>query len=205
MILGIVNMAAMSPQAETVYYILDNVMLAGGTQMTGLFSWTYNANDFESGVGQFTSLNIPWTSHDESDLHANIDVTESIEITLTNNLHDDGVDIMLVLSQPLTPTTGSTLVIGAGESKYEIGGNGFHTGLFLSGSISPTNSTLRIEATPPGHVTLSWESGIPGYVLQEATSLTATNWMDSTNGSANPVVIQTSEPMKFYRLAKPIP
>ncbi len=74
-------------------------------------------------------MEIPWTDHDETDLEANIDVTESIEITFTNNVHGDGLNIMFVLEEPLTPTTSSLLVIGAGESKYEIGGNGFNTGL----------------------------------------------------------------------------
>jgi hypothetical protein len=136
MIVGSVAMAASNAHADTVYYTLDNVILDDNTQMTGTFSWTFD-NDFENGVGQFSSLVIPWTSHDQDDLDATIDVTESIEITLEGSVHDDGVDIMLVLSEPLTPTTSSLIDLAKTESKYSIGGNSFHDGFFLSGSISP--------------------------------------------------------------------
>ncbi len=170
LILSFISMAAFNVHAKTVYYTLDNVMLDDGTQMTGVFSWSFT-NDFEKGSGQFIALDIPWTSHDESDLFANIDVTKTIEITLTNNVHDDGVDIKLVLEQPLTPTTSSLLVLEelvpgeGGESKYEIGGNGFHTGQFLSGSIAPINATLSISTPSSGGASLSWEPDFPGYVL----------------------------------------
>jgi len=128
-------LAAFNAHADSVTYTLENVILDDNTQMTGSFLWTYDTGNFENGVGQFTFLDIPHTSHDHTDLDANIDVTQSIEITLPTNTHDDGVDITLNLNQPLTPTT-STL-INLVTSKYEIGGNGFHRGLFLSGRISP--------------------------------------------------------------------
>ncbi len=102
--------------------------------MTGTFSWTYDAGDFENGIGQFNSLDIPHTSHDHTDLKISIDIGKTIEITLIGNFHDDGVDISLVLSQPLTPTSSSSLDLT--ESKYDIGGNGFFAGVFLSGRIA---------------------------------------------------------------------
>ena len=77
-----------------------------------------------------------FTLHNHTDLDAVFDIENSIEITLEGSVHDDGVDIALFLSQPLTPATSSS--IDRVRSKYEIGGNGFHDGLFLSGSISPT-------------------------------------------------------------------
>jgi len=128
--------------AATVIYTLDNVMLTETDQMTGTFTWTYDVGDFENGSGQFIFLDIPWTSHDHTDLLATFDIGGSIEITLEGSVHDDGVDIKLVLEQPLTPTMSSLLALGVDElgvaqSKYEIGGNGFHTGLIQSGSISP--------------------------------------------------------------------
>jgi len=129
--------ATANAHAATVIYTLDNVILDDATQITGAFSWTYDVDDFENGSGQFTSLYIPWTSHNHTDLTATFDIGSSIEITLEGSVHDDGVDISLVLAQPLTPTTSSLLTIGEGESKYEIGGNGFHTGLIQSGTISP--------------------------------------------------------------------
>jgi len=128
-------MAVFNAHADTVNYFLDNVILDDNEQMTGTFSWTYDAGDFENGVGQFTSLVIPHTSHDHTDLKISIDIGKTIEITLIGNFDDDGVDISLVLSQALTPTTSSPLDLA--QSKYDIGGNGFFAGLFLSGYISP--------------------------------------------------------------------
>ena len=152
--LGCAWLAAMmsvgSAQAARVDYILDNIILDDGTQMFGTFSWIFDG-DFENGVGEFLSLDIPHTLHNETDLDANIAVLESIEITLPGSSHDDGVDITLVLLQPLTPTTSSLINLVAtetlNESKYEIGGNGFHTGLFLSGSISPIISSVPVPAS----------------------------------------------------------
>jgi hypothetical protein len=120
--------------AAIVNYSLENVILDDSSQMTGTFSWTFDEGDFENGVGRFTSLFIPHTSHDHNDLTATIEVIQSIEITLPGSTHDDGIDITLVFQQALTPTSSSS--INLVESKYEIGGNGFHDGMFLSGFIS---------------------------------------------------------------------
>ena len=202
MIFSFINVIAFKAHAETVYYSLDNVIMSENSeQMTGIFSWTFT-NEFEKGEGQFISLEIPWTIHDESDLTANIDVTESIEITLEGSVHDDGVDIMLVLLQPLTPNTSSPINLTNTVSKYEIGGNGFHTGYFLSGSISPTNTTLSITPASSGLSEISGGPELPGFVLQETSNL-ASNWMNSTSGSTNPVVVPVTGPTMFYRLAKP--
>ena len=135
MICGFIFVAAFNAHAATVNYTLENVILDDNTQMTGTFSWTFDIGDFENGVGQFTFLEVPHTSHDHTDLNATIDVGQSIEITLPGSTHDDGVDITLVLLQALTPTASSPIYLIL--SKYEIGGNGFHDGLFLSGLISP--------------------------------------------------------------------
>jgi hypothetical protein len=134
MICGFVVMAASNAHADVVYYKLDNVILDDSTQLTGTFSWTFTG-DFDSGVGEFISLDIPWTDHNHADTVATIDATESIEITFEGNVHDDGIDIMLVLQQPLTSTTSSLINLAETESKYSIGGNGFHDGFFDSGNI----------------------------------------------------------------------
>ncbi len=154
MICGLGIIAVGEAQAEVVSYTLDNIILEEGTQMTGTFSWTYDIGDFENGVGEFSLLEIPYSVHDQLDLQATIDATQSIEITLPGSTHDDGVDITLVLLMPLTPTSGS--LIDLVLSKYEIGGNGFHTGIFLSGSISPD---LPVEIFTDGFEsgdTLGW-------------------------------------------------
>jgi len=127
-------MTAPGAHADTLIYTLDNVFLDDNTQMTGTFSWTFDTGDFENGAGLFISLDIPHTTHDHHDLSATFDVGKTIEITFGGNVHDDGVDISLVLLKALTPTTSSA--INLVDSKYEIGGNGFHDGFFKSGDIS---------------------------------------------------------------------
>ena len=54
-----VFMAAGQTQAATISYLLDDVFLADGSQMTGAFDWTYDNGDFEGGTGVFTELEIP--------------------------------------------------------------------------------------------------------------------------------------------------
>ncbi len=133
-IASLVIMAATQAQAAVVTYSLNNVILDDGNlPMTGEFTWTYTNGDFENGVGQFTSLDIPYTAHDQTDLNIVFDIGKSIEFTLPGNLHDDGVDITLFLVQPLTPTTPSAIDLA--RSRFDIGGNGFHAGFFLSGDI----------------------------------------------------------------------
>jgi hypothetical protein len=153
-IAGFILMAASSAHAVVVFYTLDNVILDdNNAPMYGTFSWTFNEGDFENGVGEFLSLDIPYTNHDHTDLNATFDIGSSIEITLEGSVHDDGVDITLVLEQPLTPTTSSLLELGqvgpplVVGSKYEIGGNGFHDGSFLSGSIVPIIPFPSVSAT----------------------------------------------------------
>lgn len=136
---GWVFIATFSVSADSVIYTLDDVILDDDTQMTGTFSWTFSAGDFENGVGQFTALVIPYTSHDHTDLNATFDIKKSIEITLPGSFHDDGVDITLLLDIPLTPTTAAP--IKGPESSYDIGGNSFFVGSFKSGIISPETTS----------------------------------------------------------------
>jgi hypothetical protein len=135
-ILAFVVLGVSGASADTVNYTLDNVIMSGGgRQMSGTFSWTYDdPEEFENGVGVFSFLDIPFTAHDHTDLNAEVDVGTSLEITYPGNFHDDGVDITLFLDGALTPTSGAPVDLD--RSKYEIGGNGFHDGVFISGSIS---------------------------------------------------------------------
>jgi len=141
-------------RAESVTYTLDNVVLDDNNAvLTGTFVWTYTVGDFQNGSGQFSALTVPFTVHDETDLDAVFDVGGSIEITLPGSVHDDGVDITLFLAQALTPTSGSPLDLAT--SKYEIGGNGFHTGVFLGGAVVPSGVTGAPEALPASGTILS--------------------------------------------------
>lgn len=149
--IGLLAMAASPLQAAVARYTLENVVLDDQSAgMTGTFAWTYDVGDFQNGVGQFTVLEVPFTLHDETDLDAVFDVGNSIEITLPGSVHDDGVDITLFLAEPLTPTSGAAIDLD--RSAYEIGGNGFHTGAFVSGSIVPTTSAPAIPV--PGILVL---------------------------------------------------
>ncbi|MBC8367629.1 T9SS type A sorting domain-containing protein [bacterium] len=141
LISGLCLFAIPNAMAFEVTYTLENVLMEeGGQQMFGTFTWTYDdPEEFENGVGVFSYLEIPFTNHDHTDLLANFDLGNSIELTLPGSTHDDGVDITLFLVEPLTPTTSASVDLD--RSRYEIGGNGFHTGVFLSGSIVPQLET----------------------------------------------------------------
>jgi len=134
-ILALVVLVSSGAGAETVNYVLDNVIMdRGGQQMSGAFSWTYDdPEEFENGVGVFSFLDIPFTAHDHTDLETEVDVGSSVEITFPGNFHDEGVDITLFLDGALTPTAGAPVDLG--RSQHEIGGNALR-GAFISGSIS---------------------------------------------------------------------
>lgn len=136
--LGAIAMAMASGHAaaDEVTYFLDHVITDRGDPMTGTFTWTYDAGDFENGTGTFTELNIPYTFHGLGDLIITAEISQ-IEFTLSGNFHDDGVDVFLVLTGPLLPHASVPLDLDPTASKYSIGGNGFIDGHFLSGSITP--------------------------------------------------------------------
>lgn len=68
---------------------------------------------------------------------------------------------------------------------------------------TPGAPLLSLASEPPGSVTLSWTPDTPGFVLQETSSLTNTNWVNSPSGNANPTVVPLGEARRFYRLFKP--
>ena len=135
-----VIMSVGSAQAATVSYILDDVFLVDGTQMTGAFDWTYTIGDFEGGNGVFTALEIPWLPNgsapplEQDGMILTIEYKQ-IEISLDGNFHDYGLDISLKFEQPLSLTQSS--LINLNTSFFECCGNGFKDQPFSSGSISP--------------------------------------------------------------------
>ena len=54
-------MACSHAVADTLAYSLENVLLQNGQPLTGDFKWTYDVGNFEGGVGEFTSIQIPYT------------------------------------------------------------------------------------------------------------------------------------------------
>ena len=199
MVSCLLGMALLNADAETVYYGLDRVILDDGTRISGVISWNYSPNDFENGIGQFIYLDIPHSGHNQDDLIATIEPSQ-IEITFDGNVHDDGVDIKIVLLQPLMPLNASVINTNHTESKYSIGGNGFNDGFFLGGRVVPTNLTLRITENEPDLFSIAWAPDMPGVaVLQESPNL-ASNWMNSASGSINPVDVAITTNAMFYRV-----
>ena len=102
-------MSVGTAQDATVSYILDDIFLEDGTQMTGAFDWTYAIGDFEGGSGVFTALEIPWQPNgtapplEEPGMVLTIE-NNQIEISLDGNSHDYGLDISLKFSPSLSPT-----------------------------------------------------------------------------------------------------
>lgn len=141
MIYSLIFIATSHAHAETAIFTLDNVILAGGGQITGTFSWTYDAGDFENGVGEFTELEIPLLPGgtlpplEEPGMILTIE-NNQIEISLDGNFHDYGLDIKIKFEQPLSLTQAS--LIDLNESFYECCGNGFQDQPFVSGSILHT-------------------------------------------------------------------
>ena len=127
-------------QAETVSYILEDVFLDDGSQMTGAFDWTYTVGDFEGGSGVFTALEIPWRPNgtapplEQAGMVFTIE-NKQIEISLNGNFHDYGLGIILKFVQPLSTTQFS--LVDLAKSFYECCGNGFKNQPFSSGSITP--------------------------------------------------------------------
>ena len=127
-------------QAETVSYILEDVFLVDGSQMTGAFDWTYTVGDFEGGSGVFTALEIPWRPGsaapplEQEGMVFTIE-NNQIEISLDNNFHDYGLDIILKFAPSLSATESS--LVDLTKSFYECCGNGFKDQYFSSGSITP--------------------------------------------------------------------
>ena len=86
------------------------------------------------------------------------------------------------------------------------GGNYSLTGGFWSFLAVPVQTpgapTLKIVPAGPGQATISW-APTAGFVLQEATSLTPSNWTNSASGGTNPVTVPANSTLKLYRLVKP--
>jgi hypothetical protein len=202
MISSLLGMVASEVHAETAYYALHNVILDRGSRIDGFISWTYTTNDFENGTNQFIYLDIPNSEHNQDNLISIIEPSQ-IEITFDGNVHGDGVDIKLVLLQPLEPLTSSVINTNHTASKYSIGGDGSYDGFFVGGSVVPTNLTLSITEDAAGSASIAWAPDMPGVAVLQETLTLSSNWVDSAGGSTNPVVVPLTSPAMFYRVVTP--
>lgn len=138
-VISSILLVASIAHADTAIYTLDDMLLESGEPITGTFVWTFAADDFEGGSGEFTALEIPYTAYSLADDNLNIDIQSgSIEISGNGNYHDAGLDITIVLSQPLSLTQPAPIDLGM--SFFECCGNGFQDQFFQSGSISPASN-----------------------------------------------------------------
>ena len=62
---------------------------------------------------------------------------------------------------------------------------------------------LSIVPGASGRAVISWTPATPGFVLQEASTLNSSNWVDSAGRLSNPTTVPAGTPAKFYRLRKP--
>ena len=63
--------------------------------------------------------------------------------------------------------------------------------------------TLTIVPATPGNATISWSPNTPGFVLQQTSVLSPSNWTNSPSGATNPITLSATNTAKFYRLHKP--
>ncbi len=108
-------------------------------------------------------------------------------------------------------STGGVYAISGTVGQFDVGPrltNGVYTVIggfwVLPAAIqTPGAPVLHIVAAGPNQATISWSPVSPGVVLQETTSLSPTNWVNSPSGAMQPVTVSAVGPMKFYRLFKP--
>ncbi len=63
--------------------------------------------------------------------------------------------------------------------------------------------TLTIAPSTPGNATISWTPNTPGFVLQQTSVLSPSNWTNSPSGATNPITVSANTAARFYRLFKP--
>jgi hypothetical protein len=102
--------------------------------------------------------------------------------------------------------TVSYLTAGAGAP-------GFYRGRisllgFTPLATNPPSVRLTITASPTNTAIVSWPSPAPGFILQQNSNLTTTNWSSAPepitdDGTSNYVIVNPQSGSRFYRLFKP--
>ena len=108
-------------------------------------------------------------------------------------------------------STGGVYSVSGTIGQHDAGGamtNGQYsvTGGFwaLPTAIQVTGApTLTIAPATPGNATISWTPNTPGFVLQQTSVLSPSNWTNSPSGATNPITVPATNAAKFYRLFKP--
>ena len=94
--------------------------------------------------------------------------------------------------------------------KLNVGPYTLHGGFWsvVAAVQTPGAPLLSIARTVHNTVAVSWPSPSTGYVLQQNSDLTTTNWVDvaqapSDNGTTKTVIVNLPTGKMFYRLKKP--
>lgn len=67
---------------------------------------------------------------------------------------------------------------------------------------TPGAPTLLISPAGQNQAVISWSPNVPGYVLEEASSVSGSGWTTAPSGATNPVVVPLSLPARFYLLSR---
>jgi len=120
---------ALAAQMKQITYKLDDVWLKpdishpreAARQMTGTFVWTYTEGKFESGIGKFTSLFIPWWGTRTTPALKIVFDLKAVEFSMLGNYHGLGLDVKLALAPKLSPKSPSPVDKVASKFTIEIG------------------------------------------------------------------------------------
>jgi len=62
---------------------------------------------------------------------------------------------------------------------------------------------LRIARPDTTNAVVSWTPPTFGWLLQQSTDLSASNWNTAASGTENPATLPATNAAQFYRLSKP--
>jgi hypothetical protein len=106
---------------------------------------------------------------------------------------------MLRHSLPLTGLTNGQTVYWSVQGVD----NAFAGGPFAAETSVVSLPQLDIMRPDATNAVVSWTPPTFGWVLQQSSSLTASNWITPASGSANPATLPATNSAQFYRLHQP--
>ena len=109
-----------------------------------------------------------------------------------------------------TSTNGSFSIVGT-IGQHDAGDRSTNAVFSVTGGFwalplavqTPGAPVLHVAPGAPGLVVLSWDASISGFVLQETTDLSTSQWSNAPSGALNPTTIPVEHTTRFFRLHKP--
>jgi hypothetical protein len=99
-------------------------------------------------------------------------------------------------------TATSTDVVS--ELEVRVAGNGPHIyGVTLQQTKAAPDTVTLVSVRAGNSLTLSWDAGHAGYILESADSVTAAVWNPVSGVVGNSVTVDTASGTRFYRLKNP--